>query len=99
MPSHPRFLRLLPALTMTIVLALAAAFMTVPRADAATDMDCTDFDTQAAAQAFFDDAGPGDPHLLDGDADGLACESLPCPCSYEIQPIAAPATTPWHRHT
>jgi endonuclease YncB( thermonuclease family) len=41
------------------------------------DRDCGDFATQAAAQAFYEQAGPGDPHRLDGDGDGRACESLP----------------------
>ncbi|MBK1669306.1 hypothetical protein CKO28_14810 [Rhodovibrio sodomensis] len=41
------------------------------------DCDCGDFATQAEAQAFYEDAGPGDPHRLDGDGDGRACESLP----------------------
>ena len=43
------------------------------------DRDCSDFDTQAEAQAFFEQAGgpARDPHRLDGDGDGKACESLP----------------------
>ena len=38
------------------------------------DRDCSDFATQAEAQAFFIAAGPGDPHRLDRDNDGIACE-------------------------
>lgn len=41
------------------------------------DKDCSDFKTQKEAQAFFEQAGPGDPHRLDGDGNGIACESLP----------------------
>jgi endonuclease YncB( thermonuclease family) len=41
------------------------------------DMDCSDFDTQPEAQAFFEAHRPGDPHGLDGNSDGVACESLP----------------------
>ena len=43
------------------------------------DRNCDDFDTQAEAQEFFEAAGgPGsDPHRLDADNDGVACESLP----------------------
>jgi endonuclease YncB( thermonuclease family) len=41
------------------------------------DRDCSDFDTQEEAQAFFERHQPGDPHNLDGDGDGRACESLP----------------------
>jgi|GEM_PF-2228702 len=43
---------------------------------AATDCNCADFDTQAEAQACLD-ADPTDPFNLDGDNDGIACESLP----------------------
>jgi len=43
---------------------------------AATDCDCADFDTQAEAQACLE-VYPGDPFNLDGDNDGVACESLP----------------------
>jgi len=47
------------------------------RSQPATDRDCSDFATQRAAQAFFERHQPGDPHRLDGDGDGIACESLP----------------------
>ena len=43
------------------------------------DRDCSDFTTQLEAQRFFEQAGgpAQDPHRLDGDGDGRACESLP----------------------
>ncbi len=41
-----------------------------------SDCDCKDFTTQAEAQRVLD-AFSGDPHRLDGDKDGVACESLP----------------------
>ena len=41
------------------------------------DRDCGHFRTQREAQAFFEAAGPGDPHRLDRDGDGRVCESLP----------------------
>ena len=43
------------------------------------DKDCSDFATHAQAQAFFtSQGGPGsDPHRLDADGDGIACEALP----------------------
>lgn len=46
---------------------------------AGPDRDCGDFAGQAEAQAFFLAAGgpAADPHGLDGDRDGLACETLP----------------------
>jgi hypothetical protein len=41
------------------------------------DYDCGDFSTHAEAQDFFESAGSGDPHRLDRDGDGSACETLP----------------------
>jgi hypothetical protein len=41
------------------------------------DRDCSDFSTQPEAQRFFKRHQPGDPHGLDGDGNGVACESLP----------------------
>ena len=40
------------------------------------DRDCGDFRTWAEAQRFYEAVGPGDPHRLDGDRDGVACEGL-----------------------
>jgi hypothetical protein len=42
----------------------------------AQDQDCSDFTTQAEAQAVYDQ-DPSDPNNLDADNDGKACESLP----------------------
>ncbi len=42
-----------------------------------TDRNCSDFQTQAEAQAFFEAAGPDDPNRLDGNGDGVVCTSLP----------------------
>jgi micrococcal nuclease len=41
-----------------------------------SDCDCKDFKTQAQAQQVLN-AFAGDPYKLDGDKDGIACESLP----------------------
>jgi competence protein ComEC len=43
------------------------------------DRNCSDFSSQAEAQAFYEAAGgpAQDPHRLDGDGNGVACESLP----------------------
>jgi len=58
------------------------------------DMDCADFATQADAQAFFLANDPvNDPHQLDGDDDMIACEYLPCPCSYDTTPSPTPSPT------
>ncbi|WP_425440477.1 excalibur calcium-binding domain-containing protein [Prauserella shujinwangii] len=40
-----------------------------------TDKDCRDFASQDEAQAVLD-ADPSDPHRIDGDNDGIACEAL-----------------------
>lgn len=55
------------------------------------DYDCADFANQAEAQEYL---LPGDPYRLDGDNDGIACESLPCPCSYGTTPQPEPAPPP-----
>jgi hypothetical protein len=47
-----------------------------PETPPSGDVDCSDFDTQEEAQAFFE-MYPGDPYGLDSDGDGVACESLP----------------------
>ncbi|UOQ92211.1 thermonuclease family protein [Halobacillus shinanisalinarum] len=45
---------------------------------AGRDRDCGDFSSQQQAQEFFESAGghASDPHRLDGDGNGLVCESL-----------------------
>jgi len=48
-----------------------------PGETSAEDRDCSDFLTQPQAQRFFELHQPGDPHNLDGNGDGQACESLP----------------------
>lgn len=40
------------------------------------DKDCSDFSSHAATQSFFERHQPGDPHRLDGNGDGVACEGL-----------------------
>jgi hypothetical protein len=40
------------------------------------DLDCSDFSTQEEAQQEYD-SDDSDPNYLDGDDDGVACESLP----------------------
>ncbi len=70
----------LRVLLLSIVIALAAG--TAP-AMAAT---CSDFATQAAAQAAA--------NTIDADGDGIYCESLPCPCSTGKPPAPAPTPVP-----
>jgi Excalibur calcium-binding domain len=74
--------------------------LTAPGASAAQrrDYDCADFANQAEAEEYL---LPGDPYNLDADSDGIACEDLPCPCSYtpggggeESKPAAEPPPPP-----
>jgi LPXTG-motif cell wall-anchored protein len=65
-----RRLLFLAALCALAMLAFA------PAAFAQEDLDCGDFATQEEAQAVYDQ-DPSDPHGLDADDDGIACETLP----------------------
>ncbi|WP_205474221.1 excalibur calcium-binding domain-containing protein [Nocardioides sp. SYSU D00038] len=68
----------------SLILALGALMGFVSASPAqARDANCTDFDSQAAAQNYFlNHGGPhSDPDGLDSDGDGVACESNPCPCN------------------
>jgi excalibur calcium-binding domain-containing protein len=59
-----------------VIAAAAFAFSAAPTM--AADKDCSDFRTWRAAQNFYKNhGGPRrDPHRLDADRDGIACESL-----------------------
>ncbi len=74
-----------------LMLALLTSLLTTVAAGSASaggDRDCGDFATQRAAQIFFlNHGGPqSDPHGLDADGDGIACESNPCPCLNSTHP-------------
>ncbi|HEU4904775.1 MAG TPA: excalibur calcium-binding domain-containing protein [Solirubrobacterales bacterium] len=56
------------------MLGAIALFACAPAGAQAADLDCADFATQEEAQEHL---LPGDPHRLDGDNDGVACETLP----------------------
>jgi len=71
--------RLIPSTAFLALLAGSLGLLALPSSPAkAIDYDCADFANQAEAQRHL---LPGDPYRLDGDHDGIACESLPCPCS------------------
>ena len=78
MSSIPTRLALLLAAT-----SAAIGLASVP-ANASADRDCGDFATQKAAQIFYLNAGGPriDPHRLDAEGDGIACESNPAPYYY-----------------
>jgi hypothetical protein len=62
------------------IFATAVFFALVtPGVAEARDHDCPEFANQAEAQEYL---VSGDPYRLDADNDGIACEDLPCPCSY-----------------
>lgn len=64
--------------TSVLVLALTGAGLAAQPAVAIYDRDCSDFSTQRQAQRFYKNHNPRrDPHRLDADRDGIACESLP----------------------
>ena len=74
-----------------------------PDEDQFQDRNCSDFETWQEAQAFFlSEGGPSqDPHGLDRNGDGTACESLPGapvsdsgPGGQEAQPTPTPAPQP-----
>jgi len=58
------------------------------------DCDCEDFDCQEEAQALYDLVDPGDPHGLDADGDGIACESLPACAAPPPPPAETPTASP-----
>jgi hypothetical protein len=61
---------------MVIVVTTTIGVMAAP-ASAFRDRDCADFSTQRKAQRFFERHHPRqDPHGLDADHDGIACEDL-----------------------
>ncbi|RYU09432.1 thermonuclease family protein [Nocardioides iriomotensis] len=80
-------LALLTGLLSVLAIAPAQAY----------DRDCGDFATQRAAQLFYlGNGGPRlDPHRLDEDDDGIACESNSCPClSSRTSGGSTPSTPP-----
>jgi hypothetical protein len=64
---------ILAAAVAVALLAFATTAAAEPVATA-SDYDCADFATQEEAQEYLE---PGDPHRLDADNDGIACEDLP----------------------
>lgn len=79
--------------------AVAAWLASGPAASAQDDRDCSDFATQEEAQRFFEEQGgpEQDPHMLDPDKDGKACEGLPSAspsATATPAPTATPAATP-----
>jgi Excalibur calcium-binding domain len=61
-----------------VAVAATAVVLAFPATAPAADKDCSDFRSWKAAQRFYKNhGGPRyDPHRLDADRDGVACESL-----------------------
>jgi endonuclease YncB( thermonuclease family) len=76
--------RTVTTIALLITAACAAVGLAVAPASAAADRDCGDFASQKAAQIFYLKAGGPriDPHGLDAEGDGVACESNPAPYYY-----------------
>ena len=64
-------------LFFTAVPGTVTRFQTGPAQFVSGDRDCGDFATRWETQWFYWQAGSGDPHHLDDDGDGLACEFNP----------------------
>ena len=67
-----------------------------PPEEAFVDRDCGEFADWQEAQAFYlSEGGPdADPHRLDGDGDGVVCQSLPGVPDDAATPTPAPSPTP-----
>jgi hypothetical protein len=59
-----------------LVVVAAVGLLAGPAAAQEADLDCKDFGSQAEAQAKYEQ-DPSDPHRLDADNDGQACEAFP----------------------
>lgn len=64
------------ALVASVLVGSLLLSVEVDARQAGSDFDCTDFDTRADAQAYYEETGgPAyDPFNLDDDDDGVACE-------------------------
>jgi hypothetical protein len=62
--------------TAPVLVASQAAAVVAAPAQTPDTLNCESFATQEQAQAAYD-REPNDPHRLDEDGDGIACESLP----------------------
>ena len=83
-------------LLFAFALGILVALPSPASATHGADVDCPDFATQRAAQDHLL-AHPGDPDGLDGDNDGTACQSLPCPCGASGTTPAPPPPSTAHQ--
>ncbi len=83
-----------------LLVAVATVAVAAPSTALAQDINCDAFTTHEEAQAFFEaEGGPAnDPHGLDADGDGLACEDLPSAAAVAeggTEELAATGADPW----
>ena len=94
---HDRCVRFVaPALILALFVGVLTSLLV--SSSSAAGVNCSDFANQAAAQDWYlAHGGPAsDPEGLDGDHNGIACESLKCPCNKSTKPTgtAPTQTTP-----
>lgn len=83
---------LIVAMVLTLGLLAPGTSLAAPLPTAHyADLNCSDFPSQAAAQAELR-ADPSDPNHLDADHDGIAGEDNPAP--YDLSPVGQPAPPP-----
>lgn len=85
-------------LVIIVIFAATISTVSVSGNHIGNTYNCTDFPNQAAAQAHYRQH-PTDQDGLDADDDGIACETLPCPCDMvpvgsEPTPNPSPSPTP-----
>lgn len=86
-----------PLLGLLVAAIMGVGSLAAAPAAVAADRDCGDFSSQRDAQIFFlNEGGPhSDPHRLDSDGDGIACETNPAPYYYGTTPPGGgPASQP-----
>ncbi|EME59996.1 excalibur calcium-binding domain-containing protein [Amycolatopsis decaplanina] len=95
MSSVRRALGMAAIITGFSLFGPASVAFALAGAPAIADLDCRDFRYQEDAQAVLD-KDRSDPHRLDDDNDGIACETLPkrgTPPAKTIAPTLPPITT------
>ena len=73
-----------PAILTALLFAVLLAAAPAAQAQTTEQRSCDQYLTQETAQWFFWSVGgpEEDPYNFDADRDGIACEDLPCPCTF-----------------
>jgi hypothetical protein len=75
------------------LVVVGAVLIPGTNAFAYNEYNCSDFSTQEEAQSVLDE-DTSDPNYLDGDSDGVACESLPSEDAYPADDTYEPSYDP-----